>query len=530
MYTVVVADDEEEIRRGIVRKVDWESIGFRVVGQADNGVDALELVEKLEPDLLLTDIKMPFLSGIELARQVREVRPTVQIAFLSGHDDFTYAQQAIQYNIISYMLKPISSSELTKELVKIRQIIDKKFEEFSSSALIQETTEKTEFMLPLLLDGFREGMADSGNEELIEGAISCGLLRSKTSGALSYVVIATSIKDEQGGNCTTRASVNAIDMILKKYVRYASCYLQGRIISVLAATPAGFAKYLHILVEEIVQSVNRIMKLTCSVGISREVETLNECRECYLEAMNAVSYSNRDKNNVHFIADEERVEKLDQETIQKTVNDVENLLRGGSMGELEKYLDEFSRNISSGILSPIMANFLIAQIVAVIFRVVYTVAGDDAVERLHQYFPFTNITVLEQLTETFSKYSELCINAKELISEQRKKSSEILCDKAIEMIQTDYANQELSLVSVSEAIAVSPNYLSALIKKSTGNTFVEILTQRRIEKAKELLLSTSMKIWEITEQCGYKDQHYFSYCFKKMTGVSPNQCRREHEG
>ena len=106
MYTIVVADDEEELRRAIIRKIDWESIGFQVVGEAENGIEALELVERMEPDLLLTDIRMPFVSGIELARQVREVRPTTQIAFLSGFDEFSYAQQAIQYNIISYMLKP----------------------------------------------------------------------------------------------------------------------------------------------------------------------------------------------------------------------------------------------------------------------------------------------------------------------------------------------------------------------------------------------------------------------------------------
>ena len=119
-YTVVVADDEEEIRRSLVRRVKWEEIGFEVVGEAENGADALELVEKLEPDLLLTDIKMPFLSGIELARAVREVCPMVQIAFLSGFDDFTYAQQAIQYNIVSYMLKPISAKEIEAELIKIK--------------------------------------------------------------------------------------------------------------------------------------------------------------------------------------------------------------------------------------------------------------------------------------------------------------------------------------------------------------------------------------------------------------------------
>ena len=109
MYTIVIADDETELRQALIRRIDWESVGFQVVGEAENGIEALELVGKLEPDLLLTDVRMPFMSGIELAREVREIRPTMQIAFLSGFDDFTYAQQAIQYNIISYMLKPISS-------------------------------------------------------------------------------------------------------------------------------------------------------------------------------------------------------------------------------------------------------------------------------------------------------------------------------------------------------------------------------------------------------------------------------------
>ena len=131
MYTVIVAEDEERIRRGIVKNVKWESAGFRVIGEAENGADALEMVEQLEPDLLITDIRMPFINGIELARQIREVRPAVQIMFLSGYDDFSYAQEAIQYNIISYLLKPISAEELEKELNKVRKKLDRQYELFS---------------------------------------------------------------------------------------------------------------------------------------------------------------------------------------------------------------------------------------------------------------------------------------------------------------------------------------------------------------------------------------------------------------
>lgn len=116
IYTVVVADDEDELREAVCTMIPWEALGFHLVGNASNGLDALELVERLEPDLLLTDIRMPFISGIELARQVREIRPAMHIAFLSGFDDFEYAKQAIQYNIISYMLKPLTMDGLAAEL------------------------------------------------------------------------------------------------------------------------------------------------------------------------------------------------------------------------------------------------------------------------------------------------------------------------------------------------------------------------------------------------------------------------------
>ena len=129
-YTVIVADDEDELREAVCMMTPWQDFGFCLVGSASNGLDALQLVEKHEPDLLITDIRMPFISGIELARQVREIRPATNIAFLSGYDDFEYAQQAIQYNIISYMLKPLTMEGMAAELRRIREKIDAQFARF----------------------------------------------------------------------------------------------------------------------------------------------------------------------------------------------------------------------------------------------------------------------------------------------------------------------------------------------------------------------------------------------------------------
>ena len=129
VFTIVVADDEEELLEDVCAMVDWASVGFRLVGKANNGLDALQLVEQLEPDLLLTDIQMPFIKGTELARQVRELQPLIQIAFLTGYDDFEYARSAIESQVISYLLKPISMNELTAALKDIHQKMENRFKE-----------------------------------------------------------------------------------------------------------------------------------------------------------------------------------------------------------------------------------------------------------------------------------------------------------------------------------------------------------------------------------------------------------------
>lgn len=413
MYTIIVADDEEEIRRALIRRVDWESVGFSVIGEAENGVEALELVEKLNPDLLLTDIRMPFISGIELARQVREVRPATQIAFLSGHDDFSYAQQAIQYNIISYLLKPISAMELTEELRKMKEKIDEQFRMFATETHMQTDTSYISFFLSLLLDEFQSENDGERDKYLLDKFIAAGVIKS-VNNELLFTAMVTSIVDENGRNETIETNVSAVNSILEKYFKVVSFYINGKIVSLLIATKGGFDKYLHIAVEEISQRVMRIMNKYCLIGIGRMEKGLSNVHKAYVDAMKAIGYSVKKNRGIYFIAD----------------------------------------------------------------------------------------------------------------MEQHKNSTTLISEQALEIIEKNYMDQTLSLVSVSNEIAVSPNYLSALIKKSTGSTFIDLLSKKRIMEAKELLLYSNLKIREIAEKCGYSDQHYFSYCFKKYTGMSPNACRR----
>ena len=413
MYTIVFADDEEEVRQAIIKKVAWNEIGYEFVGEAGNGAEALELVEKLRPDVLLTDIQMPFISGIELARQVREIHPSTQIVFLSGHDDFTYAQKAIQYNIISYLLKPISASELTEELRKIKVKIDEQFRLFTDGVSEPGKEGMMPFFMSLLLDEFQVENDTVRDAELAQKLFDMGITDRADNDHL-YTVMTVSILNEAEENVTVEENVNSIDLVLKKYFKSVSFYINGRITSILMSGRRGFDKYLHIAVEEISEKVRRIMGLDAGIGIGKLEKGLSSIHKAYVDSVKAIGYSSNQKKGIFFIED----------------------------------------------------------------------------------------------------------------MEKNKNSAEMISDEALEIINKGYMNPEISLVSVSREISVSPNYLSALIKKTTDSTFIDLLTKKRIDVATDMLLHSNFKIREIAEQCGYSDQHYFSYSFKKVTGKSPNAFRR----
>lgn len=407
-YTVVVADDEDELREAVCTMIPWKELGFRLVGSAGNGLDALQMVEQHGPDLLLTDIRMPFISGIELARQVREVRPATHIAFLSGYDDFEYAQQAIRYNIISYMLKPLTVKGLREELRTIHQKIDARYAEFRAASRREGQDPGTSLLMALTLDEY------AGLEGSIQTcARACGLLRDGEE-RLSYAVMACALLKGDGSMDTPPSFAAPVDRLASKYLRAASFFVPGRVVSVLMGEPPELEEYLYILADEIPQMAGRVLGRPCRIGVSRVVNALSALHEAHREAMEALRQGDRTEAGAQFIGD------------------LEPAVKGGSL----------------------------------------------------------------------------------------------LCRRALEALDQHYMDPDLSLVSLSGMLDVSPNHLSACIKKYAGETFINTLIRKRMEAAQELLTTSGLKVREIAARCGYTDQHYFSYCFKKYSGESPNSMRR----
>ena len=411
LYTVVVADDEDELREAVCTMIPWQELGYRLVGSAGNGLDALQLVEELRPDLLLTDIRMPFISGIELARQVREVRPATQIAFLSGYDEFEYAQQAIQYDIISYMLKPLTVKGLGEELQVIRQKLDAQFAMFRQAASQNDAQDlRTAMLAALVLDGRSELDGPSQTEAY---ARLWGVLGEGADRPCGSVWFAALLNGE-GAADTPPSFAASVDKLAGRYLRCASFSAPGKVVSVLLGQPPDFEDRLYILADEIPQMAERVLGRRCRIGVSRMAAPLNALHDAYCEAMDALRQGDRSQPGAQFAGD----------------------------------------------LGPAV------------------------------------------------------------------KGGELLCKRALEALDQHYADAGLSLVSLSGMLDVSPNHLSACIKKYAGESFINTLIRKRMEAAQELLTSSTLKVREIAGRCGYTDQHYFSYCFKKYCGESPNAMRR----
>ena len=519
-YTVLVVEDEQNQRRALIEKVNWQAAGFQVIGEAENGVEALDLIEQLEPDLILTDIMMPMIGGLELAARVRRLRPATQIVILSGYDRFEFAQTAINYNIIRYLLKPISSAELSAELFDIRRRMD---ERLGSSVAAGEDVLRqlhrlsvTEFILPLMLGGAEHQPEE---EALVRQAAELGILRPGST-PLRFCVLVSKFRTD-AGYCTGKEHCAFIDAVLERYMHGESCLAFGRAVTLVTVEGGELGDALELPLREIVQTARRMRAEHCTIGVSREFHALSDCADAYFQAVTARRYTSDGDGDVRFIDDQERRGELPFDRVEKAVLRLEQLLKVGSREELSAYIAELYDNNS-----PENASLLILQIIATVYRLVSAVSDKAELARMIDGNPlFARITSYSSEEVMREELLDFCEQAKGLITRTQRRETEVLCDRVVQIIDEQYGNEELSLTGVSSQLAVSPNYLSALIKKTKKKNFITLLTERRMKAAYDMLVCTPMKILEVAEKCGYSDQHYFSYCFKKFYGESPNKVR-----
>lgn len=527
-YTVLVVEDEINQRRALVERVEWEKAGFEVIGQAENGAEALDKVEQLEPDLIFTDIKMPLISGLELAAKVRELRPATQIVILSGYDSFEYARTAINYNIISYLLKPISSSELSEQLFDIHRRMEERLGGISGKT-VQTDSERLnrltviEFLQPLMFGGSEQQSGD--DEKLKAAAAQLGITDENKRN--KFCVLVSKFKKD-GKNSVSDEHAVFVDKILGRYLKKAVTFITyGRAVTLAVFEETDIPQnVLELALLELVQTSKRVMDEECTVGISRQFYELSHCPTAYFEAVTARRYTSDGVGHIRYIEDKERDGEVEFEYVEKSVLKIEQLLKVGNADELGEFINDMYENNT-----PENANLLVVQIIATVCRVVSNASDKSELSGLVAKNPiFSRITSYSSQSGMRDELTEFCRDAKKIIEQSQKRDSQVLCDRVVQIIDERFPDEELSLTGVSAELAVSPNYLSALIKKEKKKNFITLLTEKRMKAAYDMLVCSSMKVLEISEKCGYSDQHYFSYCFKKFYGDSPNKVRAVARG
>ena len=530
---VFLVEDEMVIRNGIVKSINWEKEGYRLVGEASDGELAYPMILKEKPDILLTDIKMPFMDGLELSRLVKQELPDTKILIFSGYDEFEYAKEAIRIGVTEYLLKPVSSEQLLEVMRRI-------------SKQIEQDREERE-----ILRQYQEDMKENVERErqnffshVIRGEVSIGeaVKNGKKYGmdlsAGFYSIILFKIFSTPEENIVSEHIWKICEKIETKvdeisYAYYFQRGIDGWVFLLTAESKEQMEERQKNLCDCLAEIMKNERKVEYFGGIGKPVERIRNLGQSFRDAERIFAERFTRQSN-QFLSGFEKMDVYKDDEFQiKDLGDVgksremiEKFLNNGTKEELEEFMDTyFIRMKEDKLQSTLMRQYIIMDIYIVIMSFCEKI---DAVN--HDYQQETE--KLKSTIQNMNSVSEIRLyitymlnQAIELRDSISKKRYADIIKAAEKMISEHYMSEEISLNSVADSVGMSPSYFSSVFSKESGKTFVEFLTETRMEKAKELLMCSALKTSEIGYEVGYKDPHYFSYIFKKTQGCSPKDYR-----
>ena len=530
---VFLVEDEMVIRNGIVKSINWEKEGYRLVGEASDGELAYPMILKEKPDILLTDIKMPFMDGLELSRLVKQELPDTKILIFSGYDEFEYAKEAIRIGVTEYLLKPVSSEQLLEVMRRI-------------SKQIEQDREERE-----MLRQYQEDMKENVERErqnffshVIRGEVSIGeaVKNGKKYGmdlsAGFYSIILFKIFSTPEENIVSEHIWKICEKIETKvdeipYAYYFQRGIDGWVFLLTAESKEQMEERQKNLCDCLAEIMKNERKVEYFGGIGKPVERIRNLGQSFRDAERIFAERFTRQSN-QFLSGFEKMDVYKDDEFQiKDLGDVgksremiEKFLNNGTKEELEEFMDTyFIRMKEDKLQSTLMRQYIIMDIYIVIMSFCEKI---DAVN--HDYQQETEklkstIQNMNSVSEIRAYITYMLNQAIELRDSISKKRYADIIKAAEKMISEHYMSEEISLNSVADSVGMSPSYFSSVFSKESGKTFVEFLTKTRMEKAKELLMCSTLKTSEIGYEVGYKDPHYFSYIFKKTQGCSPKDYR-----
>lgn len=545
MYKLMLVDDEEDVREGVTREIDWLAHGFEIVGKAENGKEAMELIERLAPDVVVTDIRMPFMDGLELSEWVKDKYPTTKIIILSGFDEFEYAQKAVKLHVDEYVLKPFSAQELVQILLKVKARIDEEIAQKENVEVLKEHYRKS---LPLLREMFLTSLVSRKltRTEIEEKSAHYnvnlkgnGFVASAISidrGAVddgerkdADVQQSVSLKDSGDSELMLFAVFNIAEEIASKH-ELGKVFIHNDHVVLLTVSEKKerddvIGRTLHVL-EEIRQSVIKYLKFTVTAGVGTFINDITDISFSYKDAVLALDYKLVHGNNrVICIDDVETrfVEKVRFDELKEHA--LIRSIKVGTVDEVKRIVDELFAGIVEGNVSYKDYQLYFMEILTSIMKAAKN-ANVDLDELLGENnLPYAEIFKFNNVQEAKKWINGICLKIMNHIASDRQYTYKHLVEQAIAYTKAHYQDSDISVNKVCSHLHISAGYFSNIFKKEVKMTFVNYLLHIRMEAAKELLRTTDLKTFEIAEKVGYAEPNYFSFSFRKYVGVSPKEYR-----
>lgn len=535
LYSIILVDDEEEVRKSIIKQIDWESAGFQVVGDAENGEDALEKIEVLEPDVVLTDIRMPYMDGLTLAEKIRQRYPSTKVVIFSGYDDFEYAQKAIKLNVTEYILKPVNVEELTSILKRIKSNLDEEIEEKRNVSRLRENYRKS---LPIIREQFFNDMV---HRRLADDLIESKLREYDIpiTGARKWIIAAIDVEKSDDRSKKTLSLHEEEELIpisvmqivrekLKSYCRFSlfQSTAEAGMVVIAALDDDNTTTGLIDVLGDICKETKRILEVPVTIGIGHSVTGLSKIAGSYQSAVEALGYKAVVGSGITiYINDMEPVGSGKLEFDNSDESDFISAVKFGPDEKIEAVMVRISGKLES-------ARVHYRQQQVYVFGVLNTV-----IQMIQQYdlnleeilggeLEYLNVIDKLQKREEFGEWLlKTARKMNQAINQERDMTTRQVIQQAKQYIMDNYQNPDLSVEMICRHLHMSPAYFSTMFKKETGQAYIAYLTEIRLNKAVELLNKTDDKTYVIASKVGYQEQNYFSYVFKKKFGVSPTKFR-----
>lgn len=525
MLKIVIAEDEDVIRDGLISYIDWNSIGYEFVGEASNGREAVEVINRVNPDVLLTDIRMPFIDGLTLVEEMKKDHPDLYYIILSGHDEFEYARRALKAGVYEFILKPIHIPHLKEILAKVKLEYEKRQSEREELQKLKDIERGSKPQLRKKI--FRDILID--NVPTNELSDTLALLGEEPEeryfvvgvAEMQNLVMRTIESDYLELIEIDREFGERVDSFIENY-KNSFIFKSGnceRIICLEATDSHALISIMKQISINVKNKQDELFSIVLFFGnIHKGLEGLKlshmEGRASW-EKMNAKTWTNvlyPENNNT------EPINFMDFDT-STLIAEIKTGTKAGIDTELQLFENTLKINGTTSHM------FVIMVISDIFFQIIKLPEGieefsKEILEKTTNYYQ--KIINQKDITGVFYYLKKVCYNINDIFAEVYSGKFGSVLKRAIDYINANYHNEDLMLKDVAGYAFVSSSYLSIILKKEMGITFIEYLTKVRMEHAKKLLDETQMKQYEIAEACGYSNPTYFSSIFKRVYGVSPS--------